>query len=144
MLVGRVAIGRMLDKLNPLLVATSALAIPAVGCMILLGGSPSVATFAIAAALFGFSAGAEVDVLPFMVARYFGLQSFGAIYGTLLVFFAAGSGTGGILTGYIRDVTGTYRPALLGGVIVFLLGAALVGFLGSPVSRRVSSETRTA
>ena len=74
MLVGRIVIGRMLDMLNPLLVATSALAIPAVGCAILLGEAPSVATFAIAAALFGFSAGAEVDILPFMVARYFGLQ----------------------------------------------------------------------
>ena len=144
MLVGRIAIGGMLDKLNPLLVATSALAIPAVGCLILLGGSPSAATFAIAAAIFGFSAGAEVDILPFMVARYFGLQSFGAIYGTLLVFFAAGSGTGGILTGHIRDVSGNYRPALLGGIVVFLLGAALVGFMGSPESRRVSFETRKA
>ena len=71
MLVGRIVIGRMLDMLNPLLVATSALAIPAVGCAILLGEAPSVATFAIAAALFGFSAGAEVDILPFMVARDF-------------------------------------------------------------------------
>jgi predicted MFS family arabinose efflux permease len=144
MLVGRIAIGRMLDKLNPLLVATSALAIPAVGCLILLGGSPSIATFAMAASLFGFSAGAGVDILPFMVARYFGLQSYGVIYGTLLVFFAAGSGTGGILTGHIRDVSGTYRPALLGGIVVFLLGAALVGSMGSPTSRGVSSEARTA
>jgi MFS family permease len=144
MLVGRVAIGRMLDKLSPLLVATFALAIPAIGCLILLSGSPSIATFATAAALFGFSAGAEVDILPFMVARYFGLQSYGVIYGTLLVFFAAGSGTGGILTGHIRDVTGTYRPALLGGIVVFLLGAALVGFMGSPPRGRVSSEPSTA
>ena len=54
---------------------------------------------------------------------------------TLLVFFATGSGTGGILTGYIRDTTGSYRPALAGGIIVFLLGATLVGFMGSPVPK---------
>jgi MFS family permease len=140
MLVGRIVIGRMLDKFNPLIVGTVALAIPAAGCTILLLATPSVAAFAIAAATFGFSAGAEVDILPFMVARYFGLQSFGAIYGTLLVFFATGSGTGGILTGYIRDTTGSYRPALAGGIIVFLLGATLVGFMGSPVPK-TRSET---
>ena len=65
------------------------------------------------------------------------------IYGTLVVFFAAGSG-GGILTGHVRDVSGTYRPALFGGIAVFLLGAMLVGFMGSPTSRGVSSEARTA
>jgi MFS family permease len=145
MLIGRIAIVRMLDKLNPLLVATVALAIPSAGCAILLAAPPSIVAFATAAALFGFSAGAEVDILPFMVARYFGLRSYGAIYGTLLLFFAAGSGTGGILTGHIRDVTGTYRPALFGGIVVFLLGAALVGFMGPPPpGRRVSSETRLA
>jgi hypothetical protein len=127
----------MLDKLDPLIVATVALAIPSAGCMVLLAASPSIATFAVAATLFRFSAGAEVDILPFMVARYFGLQSYGAIYGTLLVFFAAGSGTGGILTGHIRDVSGTYHPAQVGGIVVFLLGTALVGFMGSPsLSRR--------
>ena len=137
MLVGRILIGRMLDKLDPLIVATVALAIPSARCMVLLAASPSIATFAVAATLFGFSAGAEVDILPFMVARYFGLQSYGAIYGTLLVFFAAGSGTGGILTGHIRDVSGTYHPAQVGGIVVFLLGTALVGFMGSPsLSRR--------
>jgi MFS family permease len=148
MLIGRITIGRLLDTLNPLTVAVISLALPALGCLLLATTPGSAATFAIAAASFGFSAGAEVDILAFMVARYFGLRSYGAIYGTLLVFFAAGSGTGSILTGHVRDVSGSYEPAMIGGVVVFLLGAVLVGMMGPATPRlahgRTESERRTA
>ena len=40
-----------------------------------------------------------------------------------VVLAPAGSGAGGIPTGHVRDVSGTYRPALFGGIAVFLLGA---------------------
>jgi cyanate permease len=90
----------------------------------------------VSAALLGFSAGAEVDILSFLVARYFGLRSYGAIYGSELVFFAAGSGVGGILTGYVRDISGSYQPALIGGIFVFSLAALIILLLGR--SPRVS------
>jgi MFS family permease len=138
MLLGRVLIGALLDRLNPILVATVALALPALGCYLMFAPVVSVMTSTtIAAFLMGFSAGAEVDILAFLVARYFGLRSYGAIYGCELAFFALGSGTGGLLTGYVRDVTGSYQPALIAGIFVFLIGALLILWLsGTPVVKR--------
>lgn len=138
MLLGRVLIGALLDRLNPILVATVALALPALGCYLLFAPLISIVTSAtVAAFLMGFSAGAEVDILAFLVARYFGLRSYGAIYGCELAFFALGSGTGGLLTGYVRDVTGSYQPALIAGIFVFLIGSLLILWLyGTPVVKR--------
>jgi predicted MFS family arabinose efflux permease len=131
MLLGRVSIGTLLDRLDPLRVAAVSLSIPAAGCALLLLDAPSVAVFACAIALFGFSAGAEVDILAFIVARYFGLKSYGAIYGSQLMFFSAGSGLGSLATGYVRDHAGTYSPALAAGIAVFIAGAMLVASIGA-------------
>jgi hypothetical protein len=54
--------------------------------MILLHASPSIVALAVAIAHSAFQAGAEVDILAFFIGRYFGLQFYGAIYGTLLAF----------------------------------------------------------
>jgi predicted MFS family arabinose efflux permease len=98
------------------------------------------ASATIAAFLMGFSAGAEVDILAFLVARYFGLRSYGAIYGCELTFFALGSGTGGLLTGYVRDTTGSYQPALIAGIFVFLIGALFILWLsGTPAIARAAA-----
>ncbi len=139
MLFGRIAIGALLDRYNPIHVSSVALAVPALACVLLLQEpfSPTVSA-GIAAAIFGFSAGAEVDILAFLVARYFGLRSYGAIYGCQLAFFAAGSGVGGVLTGHIRDVSGSYHPALMGGVVVFTLGALFILWL-RPTSSNAAS-----
>jgi MFS family permease len=138
MLLGRVVIGALLDRRNPLMVATVALAIPSLGCYLMVSPIISVlASTTIAAALLGFSAGAEVDILPFLVARYFGLKSYGAIYGCELVFFALGSGTGGLLTGHVRDVTGSYQSAAIAGIFVFVIGALFILWLsGTPVVKK--------
>jgi predicted MFS family arabinose efflux permease len=130
MLLGRVSVGTLLDRLDPLHVAAASLSIPAAGCALLLLDAPSVVVFACATALFGFSAGAEVDILAFIVARYFGMKSYGAIYGSQLMFFSAGSGLGSLLTGYVRDHAGTYSPALTAGIAVFIAGAMLVASIG--------------
>jgi len=92
--------------------------------------------FACAITLFGFSAGAEVDILAFIVARYFGLKSHGAIYGSHPMFFSAGSGLGSLLTGYVRDRAGTYSPALMAGIAVFIAGAMLVTSIGAALGTK--------
>jgi MFS family permease len=142
MLLGRVSIGTLLDRLNPLYVAGISLAVPALGCALLLLGVPSIPVFAAAVAVFGFSAGAEVDILAFIVARYFGLKSYGAIYGSQLMFFAAGSGLGSILTGVVRDRSGTYSPALMAGIPVFLVGAMLVVSIGRPITVKTNQQPK--
>ncbi len=50
-----------------------------------------------AARLIGLTQGAEVDVIVYLTTRYFGLASFGALYGGILT--ALSIGTAGICGG---------------------------------------------
>jgi hypothetical protein len=54
-----------------------------------------------------------------MVSRYFGLKSFGAIYGLTFAASAIGNGTCLILLGVIRDTFGSYVPGR------YLVGTAM-------------------
>lgn len=132
MLIGRLIIGVLLDRLHAPYVAAMALCIPAVACWILVGAGPDWVVFAVAASIIGFCAGAEIDLIAYLVSRYFGMRSYGEIYGCQMMFFAAGSGLGGLVTGRIHDAYGSYDPALYGGIVVFVLGALIVGTMGSP------------
>ena len=130
MILGRVGIGTLLDRYSPALVALGVLWIPALACWLLIEG-PSVYWMIGTAAFFiGFVMGAESDMIPYLVSRYFGMKAFGEIYGCQLIFFAIGSGTGSVLAGWSRDVMGSYRPALYVGIAIFVLGALLVGSIG--------------
>jgi hypothetical protein len=67
--------------------------------------------------LCGLGIGAEVDLMAFFVGRYFGLQTFGAIYGLLFAAFIAGSGLGVYLMGLSSDLA------------AFIAGSALAAYL---------------
>ena len=84
----------------------------------------------LSAILIGLAAGAEVDLLAYLVGRYFGLKSYGKIYGVMLSAFALGGGLGPVLTGMAYDAEGNYALALYAGIGVFLAGAILLGMLG--------------
>ena len=53
----------------------------------LLWHGPGGPALILAATALGFGLGAEVDVIGFMVSRYFGLRSFGEIYGCMFAIF---------------------------------------------------------
>ena len=62
----------------------------------------------VAAIALGFAVGAEVDLIGYFTARYFGLAHYGAIYGLQYSIFIFGVAIGPVYTGYIWDVTGNY------------------------------------
>ena len=71
------------------------------------------------------SAGAEFDLLAFLTSRYFGLRSFGEIYGLLFVAFLIGTSLGPIAYGAIFDLTGAYFWILaICTVIVVIAGVS--------------------
>lgn len=71
------------------------------------------------ALMMGLGLGGEVGQNAYLVSRYFGLKSFGAIYGMTFAASAVGNGTGLILLGFIRDHFGSYAPGryLVGGAM---------------------------
>ena len=128
--ISRIVTGFLVDRFHGPYVAGTLLAIPAIGYL-LIAVHPGGGWALMAAALsFGLAAGAEVDLFAFLTSRFFGLKSFGSIYGLILVPFAVGAGTAPILMGHVFDVTGSYGPALYAGAASCAAGALLIGTLG--------------
>jgi MFS family permease len=139
-LVGRTGSGYLLDRFFAPRVAAIIFSCAAAGIGLLrISGSQSLA-FA-AAFLIGLGVGAEGDVMAYLTSRYFGLHSFGAIYGFTFAGFVLGGGSGVYLMDIAFDATGSYAFALTLFCIVTLIGAALMTRLGAyRYQKRVPDE----
>ena len=129
-IVGRLSLGALVDRFPPALVGAGLIALSALSCLLLaLGAAPLPATL-----LLGLCAGAEVDLLAFLVSQLFGLRHYAQIYGWGISAFTAGAGVGPLIAGKSHDLTGSYTTTLYGYALVILVAAALIGSLGSKVA----------
>lgn len=122
LIVGRLACGYFLDRFFAPHVAIAFIVIPAVGVMTLLASSDPTST-TIGAVLVGIGLGAEVDLIGYLQSRYFGLRAFGQVYGYLFAIFTVGTGLGPFVMGATFDVSGSYRPALIGFIATLACAA---------------------
>ena len=129
-LLGRLVGGWLLDRFWAPAVGFVILGIPAVSCWILSGDVLSYEMAATAILLIGFALGVEYDLIAYLVARYFGLKSYAAIYGILYVCFALGSGTAPLVFGRDFDAHGNYHLALMGSAAALVAAAASLLLLG--------------
>ena len=77
----------------------------------------------LAGALFGFGIGGVHVILPVAWADYFGRRSFGAIRGVALSIQVVAQAAGPLLSGILRDATGTYIASLECFLALSLMGA---------------------
>ena len=128
MIASRLLVGFLLDRMfAPRIAIVICLAAAAGILMFLLNGVESASITAIA---LGFALGAELDLMSFLIARYFGLAQFGRIFGWLYFAFVFASGLGPLWVGAVRDATGNYSIALGASAIGLLLTCG--GFLLMP------------
>jgi MFS family permease len=80
--------------------------------------------------LVGLGLGAEVDIIAYLMSRYFGLRSLGAAFGVAFGAFVLASGLGPLIMGFAFDRTSSYRAPLAGFFCATVLAVALVGRLG--------------
>jgi predicted MFS family arabinose efflux permease len=138
-LLGRLISGFLLDRIFAPRLAAAIFLIPLIGMTtLLLGGASSAAGLA-AAICFGFSLGAEVDIVGYLVSRYFGLHHYGEIYGYIFAIFTIGSGLGPYVMGLSFDQTHSYSVAL-GTFCGMLIVASANHFVSWPIS--IPRETR--
>jgi MFS family permease len=78
----------------------------------------------------GLAAAAEVDLVAYLVSRYFGMKAYGKVYGWQLSAFYLGASIGPALMGFSYDYFQSYQYNLYTSVVIFVLGAAAVGSLG--------------
>lgn len=129
LIVARLGIGWLLDRFWGPGVAAIALTSPAAACLILMG-EPSYATAMLASMLVGAAAGAELDLLAYFAARYFGLRNYGRIYGLLYTGVALGAGLGPISFAYLSQITGSYTASFQIALALFAFGGVSILFLG--------------
>ena len=128
-LVGRMVGGFLVDHIWAPLVAFVFLSVPAIGCYILMQDM-SVGMNVLAMILVGFAAGVEFDLIAYFISRYFGVRSYGQIYGIIYAAFGLGSGTSPVVFNLIRGDDPDYSRVLSYAAIGFIVGATLCLFLG--------------
>jgi MFS family permease len=127
-MIGRIGTGYLLDRTFAARLASILFALAALGiALLLLGSGPAV----FAGALFvGLGLGAEVDLIPYLASRYFGLRDFGKVYSTLFSAFALAGALGPLIMGAGFDRTRSYSEPLSGFLVATVLGAILMSRLG--------------
>ena len=81
------------------------------------------------AALIGLGMGAEADVMPYLISRYFGLASFSEIYGYAFTAYALAGALGPLLMGWSFDRFHSYSTVLLCLAAAMFTGAAVLASL---------------
>lgn len=113
LILGRVVVGYLIDRLWAPGVAAVALAAPAVGCLLLaLAGAGDLVLLVSAIVLIGIGAGAEFDIAAYLVARYFGMRDYGRLFGIHLGLITAASALAPWLFGLLYQATGSYTAML--------------------------------
>lgn len=129
-IVGRISTGFFLDRFWGPAVAALLMSLPAISCLILASGSPSVAMAYFATILIGFAAGAEFDIIAYLASRYFGLKNYSKIYSLLYAAFAIGAAIAPGIFGYAYDTFGDYQTVFFISAGLFILGSLMLLFLG--------------
>lgn len=108
----RLVIGYILDNIFGPYVAFACMLLATLGLgMLAVGVAPSGAY--LATILVGIGVGAELDLLAYLVGRYFGMRFFGQIYGFLFGAFLVGGSLGPYAYGVTFEATGSYAPMLI-------------------------------
>lgn len=124
--VGRLAIGTLLDRFPAAIVSVGVLAIATIGIALLWVDGLAYGTLAVI--LIGMAAGAEIDLLAYLTALHFGQRSYGTIYGWQYSIFALGYGLSPFALGLLRDAEGNYSLALIiSGLLVGLAALLMIG-----------------
>jgi MFS family permease len=131
-LVGRVAIGFLLDRFAAPAVARLLLGICAVGCFALTIPDASMWLVTISVLSLGLAAAAEVDLVAYLTSRFFGMRSYGEIYGWQLTSFYLGAALGPLAAGMAYDHYQSYVPTLYFACGAMIFGALVTGSLGKP------------
>ena len=125
--LGRIVSGFCLDRFHGPYVACTFFLSAAIGVVLLAADiSPFYGTM-----LCGLGIGAEVDLMAFLVSRYFGIRAFGAIYGLMFAIFSFGVGFGPFLMGAAHDYLHSYVPMMVAFEIGLVVAIALLLPLGA-------------
>lgn len=126
-LAGTLITGWLVDRIWAPLVGCAFLLAATCGCVLLLPHSLSLIRATCAVALVGITQGAELDLAGYLIARYFGVADFAAIFGLTILTIGLASAGSQMTFAFLFDRFGDYNLPLQLSVAAFAL--AIAGFL---------------
>jgi MFS family permease len=124
-LISKLCAGYLLDRLRANVVGGLLFLCTALG-LCTVGAVRAMSTSCAAAVLVGIGMGAESDVVPYLLTRYFGLEHFSELYGYTWTVYAIAGGLGPLLAGVIFDRSGDYQIAITAFAIMVFAASALL------------------
>lgn len=112
-IVGRLGTGFLLDRFAARFVGAVVFLLPILSCALLLLDGSNRVSQSIAAGAFGLTVGAEIDVIAYLTARYFGLRDYGVIFGAMTGALLLGIACGPLAAGTAFDRFGSYAEFLM-------------------------------
>jgi MFS family permease len=130
LIVGKLLVGAVLDRVPARLIAI-ATNVVLIACLILFAiPNPGVSLSMVSVLLLGIAYGMIGPTVPYLASRYFGMRSYGRLFGIATTAYAVGASVGPWLAGHVYDVTHSYRLFLLGNIPLALIAIALCATLG--------------
>jgi MFS family permease len=135
-IVTRVIVGWLADRIEPGWLGAASCAVCALGCVTLATGG---AVFApVGAVALGAAMGAEADLIGILTARRFGVAAYSRLYALQYAAFMVAGGLSPMWVGLLADQSGAYRSSLLLAACLLLVPIGLFLWLGRQA--QVSSE----
>lgn len=142
-LIGTLISGTLIDRIWAPAIACVFSVGPIIGCLVMLQGELSFSAALIAAVLIGAAQGAEIDIVAFMTARYFGMKHYSTIYGSTITAMTLMAVIGQVGIGFLHDHFGNYRFALamiIGGLCASIALYLLMGPYPESPENRLADE----
>ncbi len=135
-LIGTMLAGWLVDRIWAPAVGFVFTAAPIIGCVILLSPTLHPAFAAVAVILLGMAQGAEVQLIAYLIGKYFPMRDYSTIFGVSLFIVVTLASTAAILFGFAHDYFGHYRYALMAAATCFGFAAGLYLLLGPYPNQR--------
>jgi MFS family permease len=137
-IVGRLVSGLALDRMPAHIVAAVGFVLPVIGLLMLASPYDSPTAVLVGISLIGLSFGAEADVIPYLVGRYFGIAIFSTVLGLLTAAMGGAMASGNVLIAAVLKSTDSFDPYLVTAAVTAFIGSILFLLLGLPKFRRTA------
>jgi predicted MFS family arabinose efflux permease len=142
MVLGRFVTGFALDRFSPPLVSAIGLLMSAVGLFIFASPFDTLPMLILAATLFGMSCGAEGDVMPYLIARYFGVEVYSTVAGILAATVAVAGLISAVMLSLLLKAFDSFVPYLtLTGALVVIGSFIFLLLPADPVAEEGKDDT---
>ena len=138
-IIGRLGVGFAIDRVSPERIQSLVLVLAAAGTLIFAFAGAAWSAL-LGAAILGVGLGSETDVLPYLLARYFGRRHFSVLYGLSWTAYAIGGATGPLWIGHLYDRAGAYLPRFIVYLAAVAFGAVILSFFLQSGQESITSE----